>query len=81
MLLVCLDVRRDQALLLRDTPLLCLTVDGGEALVTAGLLAALDKDEHVLPVGVDDGLGVGVKVKNAGTEKTKKRICTIVIQF
>ena len=69
-LLIRFDVCGDQTLLLGDTPLLCLTVDGGEALVAAGLLATLDKDEHVLPVGVDDGLGG--KGQIAGTEKTKK---------
>ena len=70
-LLVRFDVRGDQALLLGDTPLLRLTVDGREALVAAELLATLDKDEHVLPVGVDDGLGG--KGQNCWHREDKKK--------
>lgn len=76
-LLVRLDVRGDQTLLLGDTPLLCLAVDGGEALVAARLLAALDQDKHVLPVGVDDGLGVKGTLKQLLkllARRKKKRI-------
>lgn len=84
MLLVRLDVRGDQTLLLGDTPLLCLAVDGGEALVAPRLLAALDQDKHVLPVGVDDGLGVKGTLKQLLkllARRKKKGFCIIVMQF
>ena len=41
-LLICLNVGSDQALLFGDTPLLRLAIDGREALVATRLLAALN---------------------------------------
>ena len=51
-LLVGLYVGREETLLLWDTPLLSLTVDGRETMVTRFLID-LDKYKHVVPVWVD----------------------------
>ena len=57
-LLVRFHIGGDKTLLFGDTPLLCLTVDGREPLVATRLLATLNEDKHVLPIGVDDSLEV-----------------------
>ncbi len=57
MLLISFHVGCDMPLLSGHTPLVGLAIDGREALVS-GVAVRLEEDEHVLPVGVNNSLGL-----------------------